>query len=359
MRTVLAGGGTGGHLIPGMALASAILGNGGAVLFITAGRPVEARILGDFPSKALPLERGGGAPGRIRTVLRLPAAYGEARSLLREFSPDVVLGLGGLASFPVVLAAANRGIPRAVLEINAVPGRATRWLRPFADAVFVANEEAKNRVGRKAILTGAPIRASFEAGPSRESARAALGLDPKAPTLVVLGGSQGAAAVNRAAAECLEGLECRGGQLIWVAGPGKDDEARAACAARPQLRSVVFGYVDDAAPLYAAADAALCRGGASTVAELAASGLPSVVIPYPHHRDKQQTWNARQLGAGALIVEEDARTSDRARAALFSILDDGDRRLQMARACRSAARPGAAAEVARALDALIRSRPQP
>src|SRR5262249_30530878 len=155
---------------------------------------------------SLALEKGAGAPGTLEMGLRLPAAVARARDLIREFRAEVVLGLGGLASFPVALAARLAGAPLVLLEINAVPGRATRWLAPLARRILVASEEAPRRFGPRALLTGMPLRKAFGSMPARADARRALGLAPDDPVLLVLGGSQGATAINRAVGAILDDL---------------------------------------------------------------------------------------------------------------------------------------------------------
>lgn len=345
MRALLAGGGTGGHLVPGLAIAGALRARGGDALFVTAGRAIESALLRGERSAPLRLERGAGAPGSVESALRLPLAVLRARSILRETEPDVVLGLGGLASFPVVVAARSLGVPVALLEINAVPGRATRWLKPFASRILVACDAAARALGPRAVVTGAPLRPAFGDLRPRADAKRAMGLDPDRPALLVLGGSQGAAAINRAVGAVLDELDRRRVQLVWVAGPGKDSDARGLCAARPRLRARVFGYLDGAADAFAAADLAVCRSGAATVSELAAAGLPAIAIPYPHHRDRQQLRNAELLGEGARVLEERDLTPPRLASEVGWLLENPPRLAAMAAACRRAAKPRALEDV--------------
>ncbi|HKD99402.1 MAG TPA: UDP-N-acetylglucosamine--N-acetylmuramyl-(pentapeptide) pyrophosphoryl-undecaprenol N-acetylglucosamine transferase [Planctomycetota bacterium] len=352
MRVLFAGGGTGGHLIPGVALAQSLRASGDEALFLTAGRSLEASLLGEIPFVDLALERGRGAPGMASAAARLPGAATSAISVVARWRPAVVVGLGGLASVPGAIAARVRRVPLALLEINAIPGRATRWLAPLARRVFVSSEEAARRLRRRAVLTGTPLRPEFESPPARAQARAQFGLDRDRPTVLVLGGSQGAAAVNRAVAGALEAIEARGAQLLWVTGPGKEEEARAACSARPKLRASVRGYVREAAAACAAADLAVCRSGAATVAELGAMGLPSIAIPYPHHRDRQQFWNARLLGEGTRVVEEESLARGRLGDEIGSLLDRPDALAAMGEACRRSARPRARETALEALRAM-------
>lgn len=358
MRLLLAGGGTGGHLVPGTALARAVLERGGSVLFVTAGRPLEAQLVGELPYVVLPLEDGRGAPTKPQLLWRVPRSCAKARTILREFAPDVVLGLGGLASFPVALAARSLGIPVSLLEINAVPGRATRYLIPLAHQVLTAAESAASAIGRKAVCCGTPLRPGFRKLPQKPEARAALGLDRNRLTCLVLGGSQGASAVNEAVASVLPQLAERGVQLLWIAGPGKEAAVRARCAEHPALAASVRSYLDDMPTAFAAADFAICRSGAATVFELAAAALPSITIPYPHHTDRQQYHNARLLGEGTVILEEKELNRDRLAAELAPLLDDAARRQRMAEACRRAARIDAVEKSLEAMERLRQPRTQ-
>src|SRR6185295_10520946 len=145
------------------------------------------------------------------------------------------------------------------------------------------SDAAARKFAGKAVITGAPLRPSFLRLPDRAGARVAFGLDPAGAVLLVLGGSQGAGSLNGWVSTLLPEFARRKIQLLWVCGPGKDAEARARCTSTIGLRSLVFDYVDETAPLFAAADVALCRSGAATVAELAAAGLPAIAVPYPHH----------------------------------------------------------------------------
>jgi UDP-N-acetylglucosamine--N-acetylmuramyl-(pentapeptide) pyrophosphoryl-undecaprenol N-acetylglucosamine transferase len=338
--------------VPGIAVARAAEAAGDACLFVTAGRPVEETILGGMPHRTLGLERGSGAPGKLSMALAMPAALRRAGAILREFSPDAVLGLGGLVSFPVALAARLRGVPVALLEINAVPGRATRWLKPCAHRVFVASAAAAARCGSKARFTGTPLRGGFIQLPDRRDARESFGLDRDRFTMAVFGGSQGALAVNRAVAGILPKLASGGIQLLWVAGPGKDVQAESACRATPGLRATVLAWLDDAPRAYAAADLALCRTGAATVAELAAAGVPAIGVPYPHHRDRQQYWNAESLGDGILVMDERALTPETLASTVLELRADRERLECMSRECRRRGVGDAASRVLQELRAL-------
>lgn len=355
MRILFAGGGTGGHLVPGIALAETARARGDEFLFVTAGRPVEDRILLNLPKTALPLERGDGAPSPLTMAMRMPGAISAARKVIQQFRPDVVFGLGGLASFPAALAARMAGIPVALLEINAVPGRATQWLSTLATNIFVSSPAGVAKYHKKALLTGMPLRGGFLQLADRAEARAGFGLDRHRRTLLVLGGSQGAAGVNRAVISILPDLEALGVQILWIAGPGKDAEIRSAIAGHPKINCSIHNYLDDTSRAFAAADFAICRSGAATVFELAAAGLPAIAIPFPYHRDQQQLKNAQLLGEGVIILEEKECSRSKLGAAVRSVLENPARAAAMADACRRQARLRASDDILDALQSMRRN----
>lgn len=319
LRIALAGGGTGGHILPGRYLLehAHAAGRVGDVVWFQTGRAVEQRAMTGLAERlapvaleriALPLEPdGGGAPSLARLgVLTLPAAQ-RARAALRRHRADVLVGLGGFTTLPAALAARSLGIPIVLLEINAASGRATRWLAPFSarvahawNATLPHGEDARHR------WVGPPLAACFQRGaPSEFDVRASayeLGFDPDRPLLVVLGGSQGALGLNRFVAAQAQFLTVNGVQLLHQVGPGRLAEAPG--AGLDGYRAVE--YVDDVHRALTAATLVLCRGGASTLAEVAALARPACVVPYPHSTDRHQELNARQLAGGVRIVPETA-----------------------------------------------------
>jgi UDP-N-acetylglucosamine--N-acetylmuramyl-(pentapeptide) pyrophosphoryl-undecaprenol N-acetylglucosamine transferase len=248
----------------------------------------------------------------------------------------VLLALGGYTEVPAVLAARSLGIPVVLLEINSVPGKATRALAGLAECVVHAWPTPLERGKRRHRCLGPPLAPAFVRDPADERASAAarerLGFRPEAPLLVVLGGSQGAAPLNRFVAAHARALLDAGVQILHQTGPSRGGET---APATPGCRSAE--YLDDVASVLDAATLVLCRGGASTLAEIAARARPALVVPYPHHRDRHQERNARALGAGVRIVPE-----ERLDAALVPVIarlagPDGAReRAAMSRALREA-----------------------
>jgi len=314
LRLALAGGGTGGHIVPGRHLLAHAGSELGDVLWFCTGRPVEERAFEGLDRFGTPIERvalhlepdGGGAPSAAGLALRTLPAIRAARAALREHQSEVLLGLGGFTSLPAVLAARWLRIPVALIEINAAPGKATRRLAPLATRVFHAWQGTlpHGAESRRDLWTGPPLAPAFVRGrvehADATSARAALGFAAARPLVVVIGGSQGAGALNKFVSAHVDEFLRRDVQVLHQTGPGKLEQG---AEERFGYRRVEF--IADVHLALCAATIVLCRGGASTLAEVAAVRRPAWVVPYPHHRDRQQERNARELGAGVEIVAEE------------------------------------------------------
>jgi UDP-N-acetylglucosamine:LPS N-acetylglucosamine transferase len=347
----LAGGGTGGHVVPGLHLLAHFAQRPGAlarVLWFLSGRAVEEcllagieRILGGVPLERVPLAlepEGGGAPSLSRLALCTPGALRRARSHLRSSGAEVLLGLGGFTTLPPVLAARTLGVPVALLEINAERGRATRWLTPLCARVLHAWPLSLpgGRASARHACIGPPLAPAFLRGVPEAheelAQRARLGFEERRPLLVVLGGSQGAAGLNRFVVPHVPAWLAAGLQVLHQVGPGRRAEG---APERPGYRCVE--YVDDVRAALAAATLVLCRGGASTLAEVGVSGRPAFVVPYPHHADRHQEKNARCLGAGVLVIDERRLGEEVAREICALAGPSGaPRRSEMARALATA-----------------------
>jgi UDP-N-acetylglucosamine--N-acetylmuramyl-(pentapeptide) pyrophosphoryl-undecaprenol N-acetylglucosamine transferase len=360
-RTILiAGGGTGGHLTPALAIAAALEahGNGLEPVLIGAIRGVEARILPtrDFRYHLLPSE-----PIYRRQWwrnVRWPLLAGRllrgVDELLRAERPAAVLGTGGYASAPVVWRAAHGGLPTAIQEQNAYPGLATRWLSRRVRHVYLGLPESRRRLrfgSRTQVFdTGNPI---VPPTPERRpDALKLFGLEPDARVVLVTGGSQGALAINRAVAGWLEAGGPSSACVIWVTGRGTYDEFRR--FHRPP-RIQVVDYLDPMADGYAVADLVISRAGMMTVAELCAWGLPSVLIPLPTAAADHQTHNARVLAeAGASHQLSQAELTPQALAqAVERLLSEDATREAMAKRAKARGKPEAAREIVSNLLTLI------
>ena len=355
-RVFLAGGGTGGHLYPGLALVEAIrrLDPETAVGLACTRRPIDRKVLQGCgfpvtPIDARPFRMAPWTwPGLLISLVR---SGNQARRRLREFCPDVVVGLGGFGSYAVVRVAQKYGAATAVLNPDIVPGRANRRLAARADRVFCQFGETVASLGDRARLTGCPVRPSvLECG--RDEGMAAFGLDPDRRTLLVTGASLGARTVNRAVVAMLvdRGLP-DSWQVLHLTGTGEFDEVSAAYAG-VRVPVVVRPYAERMGLAYAAADLAAARAGASTIGELLAAALPAVFMPYPFHRDQHQMRQARavaSLGAAVVVDDrpEDPDTWRRLAEVVGALLADDGRLAAMRTCARAAGRPGAAEDIAR------------
>jgi UDP-N-acetylglucosamine--N-acetylmuramyl-(pentapeptide) pyrophosphoryl-undecaprenol N-acetylglucosamine transferase len=294
MRVLFVGGGTGGHLTPALGLAEALEERGHETLFLISGRAVERAYFADGRAHA----SLGFDESRWPRPLALLGAMRRARGAARAFAPTLTVALGGAAS----AAALAVGGPRVLLEGNAVAGRSVRWMQPFARATLTLFAETAGAL-RGGVCVGPLGRRVLRARP-RAEARAALGLPVDGALLLVLGGSQGAAALNRAALALAPRLAARGARALLLCGPGRAAALEQSAAAWPQVLHV-REHCAEMGAAYSAADFALTRGGASTIAELWLHALPAVIVPYPHHRDRQQERNAAALAPGLAVVREE------------------------------------------------------
>jgi UDP-N-acetylglucosamine--N-acetylmuramyl-(pentapeptide) pyrophosphoryl-undecaprenol N-acetylglucosamine transferase len=359
-RTVLlAGGGTGGHLYPGIAVAEALVRARPDIrpMFLCTTREIDRIILEptgfDFVAQAIV------PPVRtIAGLLRFWRSWRETKDLvrhvLRERRPAAVLGLGGYAAGVAVKAAANRNIPSAVLNPDVVPGKANQYLMRHVQAICCQFEATAEHVPssqrHKIHITGCPIRADIRTLPPRAEAAQRLGLDPMLHTLVVTGASQGAQTVNDGVLAALAGMKLQGWQVLHLAGRDHGEAVRAGYREQ-SLEARVIDFTPAMADVWAVAELCVSRAGASSCAEMTACGVPSVLLPYPFHRDMHQRANGQVLAdAGAAVLLEDlkeARANGEAlRPVLSKLLYDSGRRKEMSEAARRLGRPDAAERVA-------------
>lgn len=354
VRVMIAGGGTGGHLIPALALAGAIERRrpGAKVFHVGTPRGPDRELLpaSGRPYRLLEAPRVERSR-RWRNALlpiRLVGAFLAARRLVRSFDPHAVVGTGGYVMVPVVAAALLRGRPVVLQEQNAVPGLATRVLARWADAICVQFPESAERLpGRAPVkVTGSPIPPL-----DPEPADFAERLDPGRATLGVFGGSQGSRALNDALIDAWGASPSTVPNVVWQTGSADLERARA--AADWPGRVIVEAFYRPMAAVYPRLDLIICRAGAMTVSEITAWGIPSILVPYPAATDDHQTKNARSLEeAGAAVVVPEPDLSGRRLANLVEgLLAAPERRAEMAAAARSLGRPDAADAVAsRVLD---------
>ena len=351
-RILIAGGGTGGHLYPGIAVAAEAVKDGVEVLFAGTSQGIETQVvpMEGFNLKLIDAGRfkGMGVSQKIKTLLSIPVGVAQAAGVIREFRPDVVLGVGGYASFPAVLAAKLAGKPVILQEQNAAPGLANKWLGRIAGRIclgFQAGE--KFFPAGKCVLTGNPIRRGL-LGVKREDAMRAMGLDEDRFTLLVTGGSGGASSINRAVADALSGFSDMKDKIQFIHQTGQRDyEDVAAAYEKAGYAFRVMPYIYDMASAYACADLVICRSGALTIAEVTALGKPAVLIPYPFAADNHQEKNARELeaaGAARVVLDREA-TGERLADEIRKLLSAPEILIEMEERSMALGRPEAAARV--------------
>lgn len=343
---LIAGGGTGGHLMPALHVAHELAGRGVSVMLVGGERGRDGAILERTwrPYRLIPapfLDRRRWW-SNATLPLRLSRALAAARRVVREFRPDAVLGTGGYVSVPAGLAARAAGVPLVLQEQNRRPGVATRLLARWAEAVCVGFDEAAGWLPEgRVVVTGNPI-----APPRPTPADFAERLDPGRPTVGVFGGSQGARAINDAVLDIWGSRPDDAPNLVWQT--GQLDEARVRASAAWPERVVIREFFTPMTAVYPLLDLIVCRAGAMTLAELTAWGIPSILVPYPWATADHQTGNARALEAAgaALTIAEGKLVPGRLSAAVEALLGEPAKREGMAGAARRLGRPEAAARVA-------------
>jgi UDP-N-acetylglucosamine--N-acetylmuramyl-(pentapeptide) pyrophosphoryl-undecaprenol N-acetylglucosamine transferase len=347
LAVVIAGGGTGGHLYPGIAVARELQRRepGSVVTFAGTARGIEARVI-PREGFGLDLLRSAGLKGtslaaRARGVALLPLGGMDAWRILSKRRPDLVIGVGGYSSGPVVLAASLRGIPTMLLEQNAVPGLTNRLLARVVSAAAVTFDSTVSFFGRRAFVAGNPIRQEFLSTTGSDVAGAT---GETAPRVLIFGGSQGAHAVNMAMVEAAPRLADRGGVAITHQTGERDLERVRDGYRQAGLVARIEPFLYEMDREMKNADLIICRAGATAIAELTAAGKPSVLIPLPTAADDHQRKNAEVLQhAGAAEVLEQKVLSGAVLAErIVGLLSDPQRLQQMARAARALARPDAA-----------------
>ncbi|MGN8897308.1 undecaprenyldiphospho-muramoylpentapeptide beta-N-acetylglucosaminyltransferase [Flavonifractor sp. HCP28S3_F3] len=370
MKILFTCGGTAGHVNPAVALAQMFQARnpGCEVLFVGADGGMETRLV---PKEGYPIEtvtitnfRRSFSPVAIghnfKTLLNMNKSKKQANAILDRFQPDLVVGTGGYASYPVVNAAAARGIPTAVHESNAVPGLTTKALSKVVDVVMVGFEESRNHYDdpSKVVVTGTPVRSDFFQYTWKE-ARAKLGLTDDRPLVLSVWGSLGAEEMNRQIVDFIS-RECADGEPFHhIHGAGRDYQtvcqALKAKGVKTGASIDVREYIYDMPVVMAAADLVLCRAGASTISELTAIAKPSILVPSPNVVADHQTKNARVLegAGGAVLLPESESSGEKLYQVAASILNDKEKREAMSAALRAMAVADAAEQIYNTLSGLL------
>ncbi len=352
-RLVIACGGTGGHLFPGIAVAEAWTRQGGEVLLLISEKQIDALATEGYdhlrfekmPSIAMPGLFSVKMPGFLLAFLR---SLWACRRLLKDFRADAVLGMGGFTSAAPLAAGRIAGLPTFIHESNAIPGKANRLNAVFSRAVLVGFAECAPLFGKgKPVeVVGTPLRPSLVTRPSREASLARFGLDPGRKTVMVMGGSQGARRVNELVAASLPRFAEAGIQVLHISGPGDYALVKPAYEACPAA-GTLHDFCSEIQYAYAAADLAICRSGASTLTELGYYEIPSVLIPYPFAAEDHQTANARIFsvpGAAELWVQG-ALNEENFSGKILTLLNDDEKLAKMKGAASNLALPDASGRV--------------
>lgn len=360
MRIILTGGGTGGHIFPAIAVAQAVMNadSGHEIRYVGSTDGMESRIAPDaglvFQGVTARKLRKVVSLDTILVIFSLFKGYGEAKGILKEFRPDVVVGTGGYVAAAVVLAAANSRIPTIIVEENAIPGRTNLWLSQFASKICVGFEKVQKEFpSQKTLLTGVPIRNDIPSGLTKAVSCKELDLDVDRFTILVLGGSQGAQKLNEVVAEmsCAISMPV---QILHQVGDKNinDFSARWGKSLHTNTivrhRAVPFLSKTQVPLAYRASDLVICRCGASTLAEVTACGLPSLMVPLPTAYADHQTANASAVAkaGGGVLLPQANLTPKLLEQQIKSFYDDKDKLTEMANASKRIGRPTAAKTIA-------------
>ena len=356
LRVLIAGGGTGGHLFPGIAIAETFVQDARQtrVMFVSSGRAIEETVLANTPyeKKRIAVEgiKGKSLFSKLAALMRVPGGLIQAFHLLGEFAPHVVIGMGAYSAGPVVVAAWMRGIHRVICEQNSFPGLTSRLLAGFAERIYVSFPDSgfKEVYQSKIRFTGNPVRQAIAgAGTKKEGGEKAAGEAAPAFTVLILGGSQGAHSINMAVLDCVMHLtHPEKFRFVHQTGPRDMEEVRKIYL-QMHMDATVAAFFENMGALYEAADLVICRSGATTVAELTVAGKAVIFIPFPQAADNHQVANAKALvadGAAEMIEEADLSGEMLSRRIVY-YSENGDARQAMEVKMRRFGHPDAARRI--------------
>lgn len=356
MKILIAAGGTGGHIYPGIAVAKEIVRRdaNSEVLFVGTARGLETKIV---PANGFELSlinsaglKNVGLTGKLKGLFILPKSFLEARRLIKDFKPETVVGAGGYVSGPVLLTASLMRIPTLVMDSNALPGFTNRRLAPFVTKAALTFEEAMPFFGKKGVVTGNPVRREFfEIEPKTQTAKI---------NLLIFGGSQGARAINNAMTDALENLPVDALQITHQTGESDFEKIRELYARNGFGTADVRPYISDMVAEFAKSDLIICRAGATSCAELAAAGRAAVMIPLPTAADDHQRKNAEALekaGAAKMILQKDL-TGETLASEIANLINSPQKISAMAAAAKKLAKKDAAEVTVNIIEDLAKSK---
>jgi UDP-N-acetylglucosamine--N-acetylmuramyl-(pentapeptide) pyrophosphoryl-undecaprenol N-acetylglucosamine transferase len=357
MKVLFAAGGTGGHIFPAIAVAKEITKRheNAEILFVGTARGLETRIVPENGFQLSLIDSAGlknvGFKGKIKGLAVLPKSFLEARQIIRQFRPHVVVGAGGYVSGPVVAMAAIMGVPTLVMDSNALPGFTNRQLARFIDKAALTFEVSLPYFGKKGVVTGNPVRQQFFEVPPK--------LRGEKFHVLIFGGSQGARAINNAMSDALKSLATFNGDLTITHQTGEADyeKMRDAYANSHFTNADVRPFISDMSGEFAKADLIISRAGATTCAELSAAGKASIMIPLPTAADDHQRKNAEALesgGASKMILQADL-TGERLALEISNFINEPEKVTEMEKAAKAMSRSDAAAKTADLIEELKRN----
>lgn len=357
MKVLIAAGGTGGHIYPGIAVANEVMrrDESSEVLFVGTAKGLETRIVPENGFQLSLINSAGlknvGFAGKIKGLSVLPKSFLEARQIIRQFRPHVVVGAGGYVSGPVLLMAAVMGCPTLVMDSNALPGFTNRQLARFVDRAALTFDEALKFFGKKGVVTGNPVRREFFEVPRK--------LRSDLFHVLIFGGSQGARAINNAMADSLPHLAGRKGRLTITHQTGEADleKIKAAYNESEFADADVRPFISDMFVEFGKADLVICRAGATTCAELAAAGKASIMVPLPTAADDHQRKNAEALeraAAAKMVLQEDL-TGERLAREIEELLESPDDITKMEQSARQLGKEDAAEQTVDLIEELKRN----
>lgn len=353
MNVLIAGGGTGGHLFPAIAVAEEFssICPSAKITFVGTSKGLESRIIPltmwELITMSVPSFKGTGLLGKLKTLLFMPYSIIQSFLILRRTRPSLVMSVGGYAAGPVTLVASLIGIPTVALEQNAIPGVTNRILGRFVKKVFVMFAGSAPYFPKgKVVVSGNPVRRKIRDASSRKPVKR------KGFTLLVFGGSQGARTINENMASALEYLEDLKDDLNIVHQIGRNDDIERfkAVYRSKGFKAEVYHFIEDMGKFYSQADLVVCRAGATSVAELSVAAKPAIFIPYPYAADNHQEANARALvdAGGAVMIRDRELTGELLASEIKRLIDDPLRLAAMSEGMRRFGRPDAAGEIVRA-----------
>lgn len=353
-KVIIACGGTGGHLFPGVAVAQELRSRGHHVRLLISKKKVDAQAsqkYGDLDFDTVPAIAKPATLSlkMIPFLFKFWGTLRKCKSLLKGAEADAVLGMGGFTSMPPVMAGHKLGLKCLVHDSNALPGKANRLTARYCNKVLLGMEAAKKYFPARPIeITGTPVREEMENLPSREEAAAALGLDPNKKTVLVMGGSQGAKKLNSLVVEASKAMP--NVQFIHITGTFDYERVKVELGDCPNHKLIDF--CDDMPACYAASDLAVCRSGASSMTELAYVNLPSILVPYPFAADDHQTFNAQAFAEknAAVVCQEKELDGGSLVAEISAIIEDPSRLEEMTRSAGNMAVRDAAERVCKAIE---------